>query len=387
MMKNLKHLLLRAYIAILNLLPLKDMIVFESQSDMDDNPRAVFDYMMRTGLNQRYRLAWIVKDAAGCQKKYADKNVVFVSRSASDISNQLKLQDILSRSRWFVFSHPWWYHKRRREQIVINTDHGLPFKGATADQRTQESFDRYLSPSPLAGEWACRFWHMPYAKIMLCGAPRNDELFAGDKASVLSRFFDYGESEKVVICMPTYRQSVIQKDCGKSDPYCLDIIENQEEFEKADRYLQEKSIHLLIKPHPLQIAKSLVLKDGSNIHYIDNRMLAHREIKLYQLIGCCDALLTDLSSVFFDYLLLNRPIGFLTKDLKDYERGFVVDNPLDYMPGKRVETLEDFFGFIDDLLEARDPWERERRRVSSLINGEFTTNSNCEFFVTWMLKQ
>lgn len=63
--------------------------------------------------------------------------------------------------------------------------------------------------------------------------------------------------------------------------------------------------------------------------------LEKKQIKLYELIGISDGLLSDYSSVAVDYLLLDRPLGYVLADYNIYKekRGFVFEDPLEYMPG------------------------------------------------------
>ena len=385
-LKRIKHLILSCYIGVLNQLPLKKMIVFESQSDMDDNPRAVFDYMLEQGLDAEYKLVWIVQDMESCAEKYRGRNILFVNRADSSPANQLKLQDALSRAHWFVFSHPWWYHKRRDEQVVINVDHGIGIKGATANPDTHKSFDVAIAPTALASEWSCGFWQMPASKIVMLGPPRNDGLFVPDPAGVLSKFIPCKTGEKTLICLPTYRQSENQTDSGKLDPYCLSVIKTENDLERLNDLLKKYRIRLIVKPHPLQLTKELVQINLSNIHYINNAVLTENEIQLHNLLGCCDAMLTDFSSIYFDYLLLDRPIGFLTKDNGGYDRGFLVERPQDYMPGEKIETFEELASFLYHLSKGTDLYRSERKKLNRLFNGEYPNRKNCEAFVEWLRK-
>lgn len=385
-LKTFEHHLLSAYTRILNLLPLKKMIVFESQSDMDDNPRAVFDYMLEQGLDTRYKLVWIVKDVKSCACKYPGGRIMFLNRADASVGNQLKLQYALSRAHWFVFSHPWWYHKRRKAQIVINVDHGIGIKGATANPETHKSFDVAIAPTALASEWSCGFWQMPASKIVMLGPPRNDQLFVRDPAELLSKIIPFEKAEKTLICLPTYRQSVNQTDSGRLDPYCLSVIETENDLHRLNDLLKECGIQLIIKPHPLQVTQELIQINLSNIHYIDNSLLMENDIQLHSLLGCCDAMLTDFSSIYFDYLLLDRPIGFLIKDNGDYDRGFLVERPLDYMPGDKIETFDDLAKFLHGMSLGTDPYQSEREKLNRLFNGEFSNGKNCEAFVEWLSK-
>ena len=371
---------------VLNRLPLRQIIVFESQNDMDDNPRAVFDYMLEKGLDRDYLLVWIVKDVNRYREAFPAKNVQFVDRSDASFSNQLRLQYILSCARWFVFSHPWWYHKRRKEQIVINTGHGIGLKGATDNPDIQESFDFAIAPSPLSAEWTCKFWRMPEKKIVFLGAPRNDELFVRDKAAILKRMLPIQEGEKTVICLPTYRQSRNQVDCRSVDRFCLSAVQTETDLRQLDQLLDELRIHLLVKPHPLQLTEKLKQISLSHIHYINDSVLLERDIRLYSLIGCCDAMLTDYSSAYFGYLLLNRPIGFLTRDHELYQRGFIIENPLDYMPGDRIDSFEDLVSFLRDLAAGKDAYDVQRQQLNEVYNGAFSDDTNCEAFVEWLCK-
>lgn len=94
---------------------------------------------------------------------------------------------------------------------------------------------------------------------------------------------------------------------------------------------------MTIKLHPLSESSPDRLRKFNNISVIDQETFEKNGVGLYSLLGRADALITDYSSVYFDYLLLDRPIGFAVGDMKDYEgeRGFTVDNPYEYMPGEK----------------------------------------------------
>ena len=65
--------------------------------------------------------------------------------------------------------------------------------------------------------------------------------------------------------------------------------------------------------------------------------------KTYELIGISDGLLSDYSSVAVDYLLLDRPLGYVLADYNIYKekRGFVFEDPLEYMPGEKIYNVCD----------------------------------------------
>ena len=82
------------------------------------------------------------------------------------------------------------------------------------------------------------------------------------------------------------------------------------------------------------------------------------------------ALLTDYSSVFFDFLLTLKPIGFVIDDISQYGsmRGFTVEDPLGLMPGHKIYNVDDLKKFIADLVAGVDPYSDERQRINDLAN-------------------
>ena len=105
--------------------------------------------------------------------------------------------------------------------------------------------------------------------------------------------------------------------------------------------------------------------DLSHIHLMTNDDLEDMDVQLYEIINHFDALLTDYSSVSFDYLCLDRPIGYTLDDFEEYRklRGFPMDNPLDYMPGHHIYTYDDLTQFIVGIADGKDEYAAERERV------------------------
>ena len=382
--KEIKHIISwvveKCVKVVVYCLPMKEQIVLECESDMDDNPRAFYEYLLEIGWNQKHRIVWIVRDDDYCRQKYGAKNVIFITREKRNLLNRIKVYYYLRTSWLFVFSHPYWYHKTRKKQIVANVWHGVPIKGVslTDNKDNHKCFDFFIAPTKEVLPFFAKIG-FPEEKAIICGAPRLDELFNGNPEEVFSRLFPYQNGDKVIICMPTYKQCADKNDSTVRDQFTLEVIRDVNEYILLNSFLRKNNVHLIIKPHPLQVVDDLWLEDATNIHYINNRLLLDRNIILYRLLGCCDALISDVSSVIYDYLLLNRPIGILTRCFDQYTRGFLVENIVDYLPGTNIRDFDDLVSFVIDCLQDNDRLEEKRQSVSRTVN-KLPAGNYCEEF-------
>lgn len=76
---------------------------------------------------------------------------------------------------------------------------------------------------------------------------------------------------------------------------------------------------LIIKLHPMVTNSDLSQYKGfSNIFFLSSQDLLDYDVQLYSIIGKCDALISDFSSVVYDFMALDRPIGYVLTDLNSY---------------------------------------------------------------------
>lgn len=151
----------------------------------------------------------------------------------------------------------------------------------------------------------------------------------------------------------------------------LPVFETWSDLSSLNDFLSENNILLLIKLHPLQEWNDGKTENNySNIQFFSQKRFEKENLDLYEMLAYTDALITDYSSVYFDYLLKNKPIGFTITDLDAYKdtRGFVFDDPLNYMPGEKILNREDFVKFITDCKDGIDEYADDRNRVNDLCN-------------------
>lgn len=382
--KLLADKITKAIISFEKRLPLKDYIVFECESDMEDNPRAIYDYLINNKFNKKYHIIWIVNDVEFCRKNYCNHNVAFINRHDNTNINRIRLNYYLYRAKLFIFSHPYWFYKNKEKQFVLNTWHGFGMKSFLTNNSTDisKTFDMAIVPSQLCKDLFSEKW--PSEKLKVMEYPRQDYLLSGDKEELLQKIT--GENvkyRKIIMCMPTFRQTKDWIDSEKNDEYALGVINSIDELYSLNSFLAENNTLMIVKLHPLQNADLLKTDSLSNIIYISNEELFRKKIILYELLGCCDALLTDVSSVYNDFLLLDRPIGFFMDNFINYHRGYIVDNPIDYMPGSYIYNSQDLFDFIVNAVNERDTLSDDRNRIYDLMHCS-RDNKNRQRLVEWL---
>ena len=180
--------------------------------------------------------------------------------------------------------------------------------------------------------------------------------------------------------MPTFRQSKNGRfNAGGivSSETMLPILSEFKCLKEFDEYLKSNGVFLVVKVHPLAKFKNIV--DLQNIRILTNEDIVSKGVKLYEFVKDFDALVTDYSSIYFDYMLLDRPIGFTLDDYETYadKRGFVVDNVLDFMPGHHLYTVSDMENFINDVVKGKDVYKSERQALLPKVCN-YSDGNNCK---------
>ena len=121
----------------------------------------------------------------------------------------------------------------------------------------------------------------------------------------------------------------------------------------------------------MQDVRGLVSEKLTNLILITDETLRRADLQLYEVIAASEALITDYSSVFFDYLLLDRPIATTTDDIESWKegRGFAFD--LESMYNKatcRVPDQDALYAFTESVIKGEDPYAEGRREVRDLTN-------------------
>ncbi len=341
-------------------------VFFYSNLGFRDNVRAMYDYMIDSGINEQKKIT-VATDEYKKYRKNAPENVRFVSLKSGIFA--------FFKAKYCFYSFGKYPIKPSKEQKVVNLWHGMPLKAIGryekgCENEDQNFFSHTIATSPFFAKIMAKAFGADEEQVILSAQPRCDVFFKENAKPEFLKGF-----EKVVFWLPTFMSS---KRLGRTDgnyselnPYNADFLKNLQSV------LKENDTLLLIKPHPMDDA-ALSEEAFENIMSVTDEDLENMGHNLYDVLKFSNALVTDFSSIYIDFMLLDRPIAFAGADVEAYgeNRGFTVENPKEYMPGENLKAAEDFIGFIQNLKKSIDPYKEKRQALCKIFHT--TENPGCE---------
>jgi CDP-glycerol glycerophosphotransferase (TagB/SpsB family) len=380
MVKEIVHKCLQTLLVLLSYLVPKDerLILCGCQDEsFKGNPKYFYLYLQRN--NGEYRSLWVTGDGrvfkelydAGMQvvHKYSPRGFWAILR-AKWLVVEVSIQDI---------SYATWICNSIGRFNLIQTYHGTPLKFIGEDakgvqKRMGTKIKMFLRNLPFVSdvfldpEAKVRFIcsasqavsknlesAFPHRGIKITGYPRNDIFFDKQLAfNNYNKIFDLESYHKVITYVPTWRDVV-----GGPRPF------SEEFLMKLNDFLIENNYIFLFKKHVL--AKDMPATTHlSNIRNVSEEVTDIQEVLIYT-----DVLITDYSSVFFDFVLTNKPIIFYPYDYEFYTkhcRGMYYSY-FDELPGPFAGNEEELLKAVENV----DDWftVAEYKKKYELFKNEF----------------
>lgn len=346
------------------------ILLYHNIKGFNDNNRALFEHLVNNNFNSKYKIYYSSPDTINKVVSEVD-NVYFVSTYRGLF--------LFFFSKYCFYDAGTLKVKPSKKQVVISLWHGTPLKRIGRAVEKSSINDRYndFTKITCTSESLIKIFAKSFeckeSDVIVTGYPRNDNLFNTQDYLHLLGVNNDSYSKKI-IWMPTHRVTSNKRYISVNDDYNsltgIPLFPKNEDLQALDEFLNHKSVFLCIKIHPLSLSNSHVFPDFKNIKIINNDTMLNINIQNYLLLSNFDALITDYSSVYFDYLLLERPIGFIVDDLGMYRdsRGFSFDNPLELMPGPKITDDKMLHYFINNLIEDHDEYESQRTKVKNMMN-------------------
>lgn len=341
-----------------------------------DQPKYIYEEMLLRGMEKEYILIWAMRknkmniDIPGNCKKipYLRLRYLWTVMRCETIVNN-------SRFPYFLVTNP--------KTVFLQTWHGTPLKRLGLDQdevympnttterykanivRSSRQWDYMLSQNRFSTERFCSAFALKQEQIWETGYPRNDILSLPEPkkqeiVSCVRNRLGIPEEKRVVMYAPTFRDNdTNQAKYNHTFPFDLNDL--------ADS-LGEDTV-LLLRLHYL--VSQTVGKDIRSENIID----ASSYPDITELYLTADMLITDYSSVMFDYAITGKPMLFYMYDLavyRDMLRGFYFD--LSELPGPMVEDYKQMVSLAKEpekfKEEYADKYRLFREKFNYLDDGQ-----------------
>ena len=258
-----------------------------------------------------------------------------------------------------------------KRKLVVNLWHGMPIKkiwrGVPGSELPLSTY--LLSTSAFFSSVLINASGFSPDKLLETGLPRNDFLTMRRPESVASVARLRGDAERLIFFMPTYRNSAhgfLTQD-GTETNTVLGLSEA--DARQLHSWLAANRCKLLVKPHPMSINAGKPFEDDANWAMVDERVLFESGLGLYELLAQVDLLVTDVSSVYVDFLITQRPQILYFPDMERYKetRGLLIHPLEDYSPGPIAQTFAELLSCLDVWLSGDDGWQARREQLRDLM--------------------
>ena len=331
------------------------------------NPYALFLYLLEKEEYQDYTHIWVLDDFEDNRKqieKYEKyPNVRFVKYKSKEYCKDLATVKYLVNNVSFPS-----YFLKREGQVLIDTWHGTPLKnmgfdipGANISQgntaRNLLSADYIVSSGPYMTETAYKnsykMQNLYEGTILEEGFPRNDKLFENNRAEIIRKLQSYGVNaeadKKIILYAPTWRgEQYRQPDTDLQDVYKLiQIIEDS---------IDTKEYQVLVKLHQIvyhYLKENQVELGDAQAKFIPATMDTN------EILSVTDVLISDYSSIFYDFMLTGKPILFYVPDAENFEDYRGLYYGFDNLPGPAVSSPEKVGELLKDIPAAVSSYQEK----------------------------
>ncbi|NMB18959.1 MAG: CDP-glycerol--glycerophosphate glycerophosphotransferase [Erysipelothrix sp.] len=344
----------RFYKIASKVLPVDDkLILFESGvgKQYADSPRNIYEEIVKRNLD--YKKIWV------CNKniRFDDPNTIRIKRLSPSYYYYL------AKSKFWVNNQNFpTYITKRDQTIYIQTWHGTPLKKMLHDiekilgrsddylervSNATKTWDYLVSPSPYASNrFQSAFKYK--GKILETGYPRNDIFYkseGSERGLIVKNRLKLPKDKKIILYAPTFRDN----QTTKKNKFIFDM--------PIDLYQLKQSIGndyiILLRMHVV-ISNKVKIDDELK----DFAINVSNYSDIQELLLITDILITDYSSVMFDFANTKRPMLFYTYDLETYRddvRGFYIDFEKE-APGPLIKTTTELINNIHSIEKLKDDY-------------------------------
>lgn len=379
MNKKINNLLkTQFYRIIYRVNPSNTIWVFSSTNNekFNYNSKYLFEYVIENENNIKpYFVINDDKERVRLQQEYGEEYFI-------ETKSRAGIKKVLSGGVWFTSAGlPLYGIKLNKNRTIVNLWHGIPVKRIALMENNynplkklyfkkifSQNYSYILTTSKELIPIMKESFGVKEEIIKVWGQPRNDVLFKSvEKNKIEELFSDLPKYKKLVLYAPTYRD----EDETKLFPF------DDYDKEKLNDFLQENNAIIFIRTH---------ISESANIEkYLSNRVILLNENiieDIMEVLNIFDILITDYSSIYIDYLLLQRPLIFLPYDKEEYlnKRGMNFEYE-QITPGTKPESLVELMDALKKSFNGEDIYTEKRREINDFFNEikELCSENICSY--------
>lgn len=363
---------------------IQNIIVLQGEGDTCENAKALIQEFRKQRKYAEYKVVWLSDktnehDSKDRSEKCLQRELPLKRHTPKEIYDYYKY---INRALFLIYENRM-ISKVRDEQISCYMNHGIPLKATKGKIVVYKDTDYVLSPSENINDMISEQFGADKERIIICGAPRTDCLFQKEIKQQLFKFLQLHLYKKMILWAPTFRvyENYSRKDSERKFQFGIPLLEDDGDYKAVLNMLKEKNILLVIKPHIHQELSEITVYETEYVHILKQDTLEYFECNVYDLMKLSDAMITDYSSIGFDYMLLDKPLGYTIDDMEQYTIGFSVPDPFEYMPGMRMKNTKDLLNFIDSVALEQDLYIERRRKVKDKLYTYQDANNSKRLLV------
>ena len=319
----------------------KKSVFFESfhSKFYSGQPKYIYEKMLEMGLNKTYDFVWAYKG-----NEEIPGSPMITARGSKNY------KEILGASDYWITNISFPFLKPNKNTVYVQTTHGTPYKHMGSDIESDDenitrgrvliespTWNYLISPNDYAKEIFARSFEYE-GTIINQGYPANDIFYENTtlKEQKLKKQLNINPNKKIILYCPTFRDYEKDNKNGIFS-YVLDLEKLYHEI--SDEYI------ILLRLH-YSISKHLVLPEEMKSSIID--LSDYNDVADLYLIS--DILITDYSSVFFDFAHSKKPILFYVPDFEKYSsfRG-LYSEVKENLPGPELYTNDEVIESIKNI--------------------------------------
>lgn len=355
----------------------KNLIVFDSNvsKSYSGNPQYIYEYLVKMGADKEYDIVFFYEkkpfDIPGSARQIRFRSLAY-------------LYNMAVAKFWIFDSRQPAFLKKRKGVTYLQTWHGTPLKRLALDMKelhmkgegdidsykktfteNVKTWDYLIAPN----EYSDKIFRRAFAfegKMLDIGYPRNDILSNCDKDMQLDirKELRLPLDKKIILYAPTWRDD----EATQNQQY---EFKPQISFDKLRDSLGDEYV-MIVKYHYLIMDKIDWSPYEGFIYNFD------QSTDIAKLYIASDILITDYSSVMFDFSILKRPQFFYAYDLEKYKdelRGFYFEYSQDNLPGPISTYTEELISQIKNY--SYDEWEGKLSEFKKSFN-DWENGRSCE---------